>query len=50
MNEALKLPEVVSKLKGAEIIGGSSQEFAVFMTQETAKWGKLIRELDLKAD
>ncbi|MEO5693769.1 MAG: tripartite tricarboxylate transporter substrate binding protein [Usitatibacter sp.] len=50
VNEALKLPEVIDKLKGAEIIGGTPQEFAAFMSKETAKWGKLIRELDLKAD
>lgn len=50
VNEALKLPEVVGKLKGAEIIGGTQQEFAAFMEKETAKWGKLIRDLGLKAD
>ncbi len=50
VNEALKLPEVIDKLKGAEIIGGTQQEFAAFMAKETAKWGKLIRDLGLKAD
>ncbi len=35
---------------GAEIGTGSAQEFAAFLSADRAKWGKLIREANLRAE
>jgi tripartite-type tricarboxylate transporter receptor subunit TctC len=50
VNVALQSKDVQDKLQGAEILGGTPQQFAAFIAQEIAKWGKVIRDLDLKAD
>lgn len=50
VNSILQMKEVQDKLQGAEILGGSPQHFSGFIDQEISKWGKVIRELDLKAD
>ena len=49
-NAALKAKEVQDKIAGAEILGGTPQEFGEFMQGELTKWGRIIRELDLKAN
>ena len=48
----LKLPEVAEKIasQGGEIIGGSAAEFAAFLPGDTAAWGRLIKEANLKVD
>jgi tripartite-type tricarboxylate transporter receptor subunit TctC len=35
---------------GAEAIGNSQEEFGAFIKSETAKWGKVIRDGNIKAD
>jgi tripartite-type tricarboxylate transporter receptor subunit TctC len=50
VNAVLQMKEVQDKLQGAEILGGSPQQFTAFINQEISKWGKVIRDLDLKAD
>ncbi|MEI6470045.1 MAG: tripartite tricarboxylate transporter substrate-binding protein, partial [Betaproteobacteria bacterium] len=50
INAVLQMKDVQDKLQGAEILGGTSLQFAVFMEKDIAKWAKLIRELNLKAD
>ena len=50
INTVLQMKDVQDKLQGAEILGGTSLQFAVFMEKDIAKWAKLIRELNLKAD
>jgi tripartite-type tricarboxylate transporter receptor subunit TctC len=50
VNEVLKMKDVQDKLQGAEILGGTPQQFAAFIAQELDKWDRLIRALDLKAD
>jgi tripartite-type tricarboxylate transporter receptor subunit TctC len=50
VNVALQSKDVQDKLQGAEILGGTPQQFATFIGQEIAKWGMVIRALDLKAD
>jgi tripartite-type tricarboxylate transporter receptor subunit TctC len=49
VNAVLQMKDVQDKLQGAEIIGGTPQQFGAFIGQELAKWGRLIRALDLKA-
>jgi tripartite-type tricarboxylate transporter receptor subunit TctC len=50
VNDVLRMKDVQEKLQGAEIVGGTPQQFAAFIAQELDKWGRLIRALDLKAD
>ena len=49
-NAALQAKDVQDRIAGAEILGGTPQEFGEFMQRELAKWGRIIRELDLKAN
>ena len=48
----LKLPDVRERLiaQGAEPVGDSPEEFAKFVQSEAAKWGKVIRALNLKIE
>jgi tripartite-type tricarboxylate transporter receptor subunit TctC len=48
---ALAEPAVKEKLAalGAEAVGSSPEEMAVFLKSESDKWGKLIREAGIKA-
>ena len=46
----LQLPEVREKLVGAEPVGNTPEEFAVFLRSEIAKWGALIRKANIKAE
>ena len=48
----LKLPDVRERLvaQGAEPVGDTPEEFARFIKAEAAKWGKVIRTLNLKIE
>jgi tripartite-type tricarboxylate transporter receptor subunit TctC len=48
----LAKPEIREKLiaLGADPIGNTPEEFAAHMKAETEKWGKLVKDLDIKAD
>lgn len=50
--EAMKLPQVKARFAvlGAEPIGSSPQAFAATLASEDAKWAKLIRERNIRAD
>lgn len=50
--EAMKLPQVKARFAvlGAEPIGSNPQEFAATLASEDAKWEKLIRERNIRAD
>lgn len=50
--KALKRPEMVERFakQGADLIGNSPEEFAAFMTRERAKWGPVVKQLNLKMD
>ena len=49
---ALKLSDVVERLssQGVEPIGSTPEELAAFMKSETAKWGKVVREANIRLD
>jgi tripartite-type tricarboxylate transporter receptor subunit TctC len=51
-NDALQLPEVREKLAGAglDVLGGTPQVLADFMKADNERYGKLARELNIKAD
>ena len=48
----IKMPDVQAKLaaQGAIPVGGAPQEFTNFIKSETAKWGKIIRDNNVKVD
>jgi tripartite-type tricarboxylate transporter receptor subunit TctC len=48
----LAIPEVKERLiaQGAEPVGDSPEEFAKFIRAEAAKWGKVIKSLNLKIE
>ncbi|WP_420994721.1 Bug family tripartite tricarboxylate transporter substrate binding protein [Cupriavidus sp. 30B13] len=50
MNRVLAMPEVADKLAsyGAEDGGGSADRFASFISAETAKWAKVVKEAHVK--
>jgi tripartite-type tricarboxylate transporter receptor subunit TctC len=37
-------------LSGSEIVGGSPDQFAGFVRQEIAKWGKVIKDAGIKTE
>ncbi len=52
IGKILKMPDVEAKLvaQGAIPAGGTSQEFAVFIKTEIEKWGKVIRDANVKPE
>jgi tripartite-type tricarboxylate transporter receptor subunit TctC len=48
----LKLPDVKDRLDGAgfEVVTSTPEEYAVFMRNEIAKWGKIVKATGLRAD
>ena len=52
VREVVKQPDVQQKLSdlGAEPVGSSAADFAAFLKSETAKWGKVIKDANIKAD
>ncbi|SOZ36069.1 Bug family tripartite tricarboxylate transporter substrate binding protein [Cupriavidus neocaledonicus] len=52
VNRVLAMPDVAERLKsfGAEDSGGSSQQFAAYITAESAKWAKVIKDAGVKAE
>ena len=52
INAALRDPELRARLEGlgAEIAGGTPQEFAVYIAREIPKWTKVVRDSGAKAE
>jgi tripartite-type tricarboxylate transporter receptor subunit TctC len=52
INRILQLPEVKQQLAGlgAQPGGGTPQDFRAFVSAEINKWGKVVREADIKLD
>ena len=50
LNEVLKQPDVVARFKSLNIDSRQNTpgEFRTFVTEETAKWGKVVREAGIK--
>ena len=49
---ALLNPEVRAKLSsmGADVVGNTPEQFGAFMRSESAKWAKLVKEADIRAE
>ncbi len=52
MLKTLKLPDVQTRLQDMSftVVGDQPEEFAEFIKAEVEKWGKIVRELGLKAN
>jgi tripartite-type tricarboxylate transporter receptor subunit TctC len=52
LSKVLALPDVRDKLQamGADVIGSSPDQFAAFMRAETAKWAKVIKDANIRAE
>ena len=50
--KALLNPEVRAKLSGmgADVVGNTPEQFGAFMRSESAKWAKLVKEADIRAE
>ena len=51
--ELVRIPSARSRQLislGAEPVGDTPEEFAVFISAEAAKWGKVIKALNLKIE
>ena len=48
----LAQPEVRDRLagEGAEVAGGTAERFGAFVAAEHAKWGKVIRDANIRAN
>ena len=51
-NKALKLPELGKRLgdEGADIAGGTPEEFAALIKGDIPRWGKIVKESGAKVD
>lgn len=45
----LKMEDVKKRLHGAQLASNSPEEFRAFVTSETARWGKFIKDQGIKA-
>ena len=52
LTKVLRLPDVREKLNagGMDPVGSSPEEFAAFMKAETAKWARVIKAADIRAE
>jgi len=48
----LRMPDVRERFEGLglDIVGNTSEEFAVFQKAEIAKWAKVVKGANIKAD
>jgi tripartite-type tricarboxylate transporter receptor subunit TctC len=51
-NKALKQPELSKRLReeGADPVGGTPEQFAALIRDETTRWGKVVKESGAKVD
>ncbi|MBS0452521.1 MAG: tripartite tricarboxylate transporter substrate binding protein [Proteobacteria bacterium] len=51
-NKALETPDVRKKLteQGADVLGGTPEQFATLVRDETGRWAKVVRESGAKVD
>jgi tripartite-type tricarboxylate transporter receptor subunit TctC len=50
--KALVVPEIRDKLvaQGANVVANTPEEFAAFIRAESARWGRLVRQVGIRAD
>lgn len=52
MNRIMKMPDVAQRLAGdgVEAVGTTPEQFGIYLKQEVAKWGKVVKASGAKAD
>ncbi len=52
MNRVMKMPDVTQRLAGdgVEAVGTTAEQFGIYLRQEIAKWGKVVKASGAKAD
>jgi tripartite-type tricarboxylate transporter receptor subunit TctC len=52
VSKALAQPDIREKLHamGADVVGSTPDQFAAFMRAETAKWAKVVRQANIRAE
>ena len=52
INKVLLMPDVIEKFEqyGAEDGGGSPEKFGTFISDESKKWAKVVKDAGVKAD
>lgn len=52
INAVLEMPEVKTKLEqqGAMVEGGTPEQFSKFISEETAKWARVVKSADVHVD
>ena len=52
VNKVLQMPDVREKIAngGATPVGGSSEDFAAFLSADYAKWGRIVKESGVKLE
>jgi tripartite-type tricarboxylate transporter receptor subunit TctC len=52
VSKVLVQPEVREKMQsmGADVVGSKPEEFAAFMRTETAKWAKVVKDANIRAE
>jgi len=50
--KVLNMPEIRESLakQGADAAGGSPEQFAAFMREESTRWAEVVRQAGIKAD
>ena len=50
--KAMKMPDVVKKMSsdGSQPVGGTPEEFGALLKTELVKWGKIVKDNNIKAD
>jgi len=52
VNKVLQMPDVREKIAtgGAQAAGGTSEDFAAFVRADYAKWGKIVKDANIKLE
>lgn len=52
VNRVIEIPDVRQRLvnQGAEVLGGTPDEFGAFMRSEIERWSKIIKQLNLRVE
>jgi tripartite-type tricarboxylate transporter receptor subunit TctC len=52
ISAVLQSPEVIESIRsqGGQVLGGSAEEFAAFIKEDTARWAKLIQDANVRVD
>jgi len=52
ISEIMKTPEIQKQFRdrGMDLVSTTAPEFTAFLTEEIAKWGRVVKESNIKAE